>query len=335
MKVAIVAPPFGENGGPEVVSKNLAEALSSEGVDVTLFAPEDWHTSVPHIPTLKKSIWNMKKDEKKDIEKLRIDSQMKVVEFANEFDIIHFNCQSHSQYAAKKINKPCVITLHNNYSKEKTEGLRRLNLHPVAISNTQNKRSSADAVVHNGIPLSDIEPSFEKGDYLLFIGRLTDQKGVDTAIKIALESGEKLVILGRIGNTRERKLYFENKLQPFIDGKQICYVGNVDHDDVYEYCRKAKALLFPIRRPESFGLVAIEALACGTPVIGTKIDPLPEILNDGQVAFLSDDIKELVSFVKHIEKVDRKKCRKFVEEKFSGKAMAQNYLKFYQKILGF
>lgn len=334
LKIAIVAPPFGENGGPEVVSKNLAEALQKEGVEVTLFAPGDWHTTVKHVATLEKSIWNMSSIEKRGkIEQLRIDSQMKVIEYADEFDLIHFNCQRYAPFAVKHINKPYVVTLHNNYSKEKTEELRKLGLYTVAVSHAQNKKAFADAVIGNGLPVSQISASFEKGKYLIFLGRLTDQKGVDTAIKIALKSGEKLYIFGRIGNTKERKEYFKEKIKPFIDDKQIFYFGNVSHEEIYQYCSQAKALLFPIRRAESFGLVVIEALSCGTPIIGTCTDPLTEILKDRKVSLLSDNFDELVVAAKNTEIFDRRACRKYAKENFDSIVMAKKYLNLYEKIV--
>lgn len=333
IKVAIVAPPFGEIGGPEVVAKNLAEALQEEGIDVTLFAPGDWKTRVKHVPTLKKSIWNMASSEKGNVEKLRIDNQMEVVGHADKFDIIHFHCQRYSPLAAEKINKPCVLTFHNNFSKEAVLMAKKAKLHLVAISHAQNKENLADVVIYNGIPIKDIKSSYDEGKYLLFLGRLTDQKGVDKAIQIAKKAEKKLYILGRIGNTKERKEYFEEKIKPFIDGKQIYYPGTVDHDKVYEYCAGAQALLFPIRRPEAFGLVAIEALACGTPVIGTRVAPLPEILKDDQVAFLSDDVDELVEAAKNSSLFDRKACREYAKKNFDSSVMARKYIEFYKKLL--
>ncbi len=334
LSVAIVAPPFGEASGPEVVAKDIAEALQKEGIDVTLFAPGDWKTDVKHIPTLEKSIWNMTLAEKRGkIEALRIKNQMKIVEYVDKFDIIHFHCQKYSPLAAEKIVNPCVLTFHNNFSEKDFRLAKKANLYTVAISHSQNKKNLTDAVIYNSVPVNKIKPSFKKGDYLLFLGRLADQKGVDTAIEIAKKSEKKLHILGRIGNTQERKKYFEEKIKPFVDNRQIYYLGTVEHEKIYEYCAKAEALLFPIRRPEAFGLVAIEALACGTPVIGTKTAPLPEILKNKKVAFLSDDINELAMAAKNTGLFDRKTCRKYAEKNFGSSIMAKKYIELYKKIL--
>lgn len=334
MKIAIVAPPFGESGGPEIVAKNIAHALKKEGVDVTLFAPGDWKTDVKHVHTLSKSIWNMSaKDKKGKIEELRIKNQMKVVEYADSFDVVHFHCQRYSLYAAAKIKRPCILTFHNNFSKEMVLNAKRAGMHTVAISYAQNKKNLADTVIHHGIPTEKITPSFKKGSYLLFLGRLSDQKGVDIAIEIARRSGKKLYIFGRVGNTEERKKYFEKKIKPFIDNNHVFFRGMISHDEIYKYCANAEALLFPIRRSEAFGLVSIEALACGTPVICTEVAPLTEILKDTRVSFLSNDINELVEAAKNIESFDRKVCRKYAEEKFDSSRMAKEYIALYRKIL--
>lgn len=333
LRIAIVAPPFGDTGGPEVAVVNLTEALVAEGADVTLFAPGDWKTTAKHVQTIEKSIWNMKNEEKGEIGALRLKSQMKVVEYADDFDIIHFNCQRFSNFAAEKIKKTTVLTMHNNFSDEMLEEMKSANLHVVAISNAQARGRSVDAVIPHGIPTNKIKPSYKDGKYLLFLGRLTDQKGVDIAIDIAKKTGKKLYIIGRKGNTKERKKYFNDFLSPFIDGEQIVYIGTVEHEKIYEYCADAEALLFPIRRPEAFGLVAVEALACGTPIIGTMIAPLPENLSDKNVAFLSNDIDKLVDAVNNIGMFDRKMCRKYAEKHFDSSVMAKRYLELYEKIL--
>lgn len=333
LKIAMVAPPFGDTGGPEVAVLNLVEALVKEGVDVTLFAPGDWKTSANHIATLPKSIWNMSKSEKTKIETLRMQSQMAVVKFTDKFDVIHFHCQRFSHFAAKKINKPTVLTMHNNFSDEMLVRMKSAGMYIVALTGAQAHGRKVDAIIAHGIAVDHIKPSYKKGKYLLFLGRLAEQKGVDRAIEIAKKAEKKLYIIGRTGNTKERKKYFKDFIEPFIDDKRIFYLGTVEHEKIYDYCANAEALLFPIRRPESFGLVSMEALACGTPIIGTRVAPLPEILKNNRVAFLSDNVEDLISAAKNTDIFDRKECRKYVEENFDSKIMAKNYLKLYKKII--
>ncbi|EKE20307.1 MAG: glycosyl transferase group 1 [uncultured bacterium] len=333
LSIAMVAPPFGDTGGPEVAVLNLAEALEKAGAEVTLFAPGDWHTSVKHVATLPKSIWNMKKEEKLEIDSLRMQSQMLVVEQSDNFDIVHFHCQRFSHFAAEKIKKPTVLTMHNNFSDEMLEEMKKSGMKIVALSDAQARGRDVDAIIGHGLPMKNIKPSYEKGKYLLFLGRIAEQKGVDTAIEIAKKTGKKLYIIGRIGNTKERKKYFTENVESFVDEKQIFYLGTVEHEKIYEYCAGAEALLFPIKRPESFGLVSLEALACGTPVIGTKVAPLPEILRNEKVAFLSDKTEELIDAVKNIDRFDRHACRKYAEDNFDSLVMAMKYLELYEKIL--
>ena len=329
----MVAPPFGESGGPEVATINLAEALARAGVDVTLFAPGDWKVKVKHVPTLPKSIWNMSKEEKADIEELKIASQLAVVGYANNFDIVHFHSKHYAHFAAKKINKPAVLTMHNNFSDAYFSEVRAAGFYTVAVSKAQARGRKVDAIINHGLPLEDIEPCYKAGKDLVFIGRLTDQKGIEEAIAIARKAGRKLHIFGRIGNTSERRQYFEECIKPHIDQEKIIYHGAVSHSEIYGFLKRSGALLFPIRRPEVFGLVAAEALACGVPVIGTKTAPLPELLTSSNVCFLSDDLNELVAAASNLEKFERRSCRRYAEDNFNSSIMAQNYIQLYRDIL--
>lgn len=333
LSVAMVAPPFGDTGGPEIVAQNLTDALLELGVSVTLFAPGDWKTRAKHVITLEKSITNMAASDKKDILKLRLESQMRVVESAQKFDLIHFHSQREAANVAKKISKPCVLSFHNKIKEEQFIENVEAGLNIVALSNAQCGGFEVAAMIHNGVPVKSISFSFEKGNYLIFVGRIDDQKGVDIAIEIAKKAGKKLYIFGRVGKTVVRKKFFAEKVEPFLDNEKIVYKGEVSHEQAYEYMRNAEALLFPIRREEVFGMVVAEALACGTPVIGTKTAPLPEILRDSRVAFLSDDIDELVEAAKNTDRFNRMACRKYAEENFDSSVMAEKYLKLYKKIL--
>jgi glycosyltransferase involved in cell wall biosynthesis len=332
-RIALIAPPFGATGGPEIATLNLAEALYDEGIDVTLFAPGDWKTRVKHIETIPKSIWNMGKNEKGDIRALRMESEMAIMKYLKDFDLIHFNVQKYSPDVARLTEKPTVLTMHNNFSDLDLEKAKSAGMHVVALSQSQAKGRKVDAIIFHGLSMKNIVPSFVSGEHLVFVGRLTQQKGVETAIEIAKKSGNILYIIGRAGNTIERKKYFEEKIAPSIDGKRIIYLGTIDHDKIFDYCAKAKALLFPILRSESFGLVAIEALACGTPVIGTSVDPLPEILNDKKVAFLSNNINDLVLAVNNVNQFVREDCRKFAQTNFDSHVMARKYIALYNDIL--
>jgi glycosyltransferase involved in cell wall biosynthesis len=332
LSVAMVAPPFGDTGGPEIVTQNLADSLVKLGVDVTLFAPGDWKTDVKHVVTLEKSIQNMKKEDKGNIEELRIDSQTEVIQYAENFDVVHFHSQREAAIVAEKITAPCVLSFHNRIKKEEFAECAKAGLYTVALSNSQKGKLAVSAMIYNGVPVQEIDYSFEKGGYLMFIGRFSDQKGIDTAIELAIRAKKKLLIFGRIGNTKERKDFFQKKIEPFLDDENVIYKGEVTHAEIYEYLRGASALLFPIRRSEVCPMVVAEALSCGTPIIGTRVAPLPELLNDASVAFLSDDVEELVDALKNIERFDRKACREYAEKNFDSLVMAKKYLELYESI---
>ncbi|KKT94524.1 MAG: Glycosyl transferase group 1 [Parcubacteria group bacterium GW2011_GWC1_45_14] len=337
IKVAMIAPSFGDIGGPEVVTQNLTDALLELGVDVTLFAPADWKTKAKHIRSLKKSLWNM--DGMSDMESgiirnYRISAQVKILKHQQDFDIIHLHSHKYAYAVAENLDKPCVISFHNRFSKEALEQIKETGAYTVALSESQKRGMEVSEVIHNGVPTGKIEHSLDKGGYLMFVGRLADQKGVDTAIEIAKKAQKKLLIFGRKGNSEERQVFFDEKISPFLDEENIIYKGEVSHSEIYDYLRGAEALLFPIKRPEVFGMVAAEALACGTPVIGTTTDPLPEILRNEKVAFLSDDLEKLVEAAKNTDRFDRKECRKYAEENFDSLVMAKKYLELYEEILG-
>ncbi|HPN96198.1 MAG TPA: glycosyltransferase [Candidatus Moranbacteria bacterium] len=337
LRIAMVAPPFGDNGGPEIVTQNLTDALLRLGADVTLFAPADWKTKAQHVPTLEQSLWNMKNfalQDKVSRRNLIISSQTKVLSYQDKFDIIHLHSQKYAYTIAASAKIPCVLSFHNKINEDLFCQLKKTSIFTVSLSNSQKGLLKTSAMIYSGIPLNNIVPSFDSGKYLIAIGRLAEQKGIDTAIQIARKAAKKLLIFGRIGNSQERQHYFNKKINPFIDGKNVIYKGEVSNKEIYKYLRDAEALLFTIKRPEVFGLVAIEALASGTPVIGTKIAPLPEFLIDPKTSFLSNNLTELISAAKKPEILfDRKKCRQYAENNFDSLVMAKKYLKLYKKIL--
>jgi glycosyltransferase involved in cell wall biosynthesis len=336
IRVAIVAPPFGSIGGPEVVAQNLTDALLKKGIDVTLFAPKDWKTKAKLIPTLEKSLWNIKNFSKQPVRvrnNMIISSQVKILSYQKDFDIIHLHSQGYAYAVGINLSVPSVLSLHSHIGLGEFQQIKKTGVHIVSLSDSQQEKIKTEATIWNGVPVEKIKYSAKKGKYLIAIGRLTNQKGIDVAIQIAKKAGKKLLIFGRIGNSEERQEYFANKIKPFIDGKQIIYKGEVSHERIYDYLRNAEALLFTIKGSEICPMVVAESLACGTPIIGTRIKPLLEILKDKKTAFLSDDINKLVKCVKNINNFDRQACRTYAEKYFDSSVMAEKYLELYYKIL--
>ena len=237
LRIAMVAPPFGDTGGPEVVTQNLTNAFLQLGIDVTLFAPADWNTAAKHVVTLKKSIWNMENVKELSLAEfraLKIASQEKVLEFQKDFDIIHLHSQRYAAGVAAKAVIPCVLSFHNRFLPEVFDEAVKVNLSTVALSESQRGGMRTSAMIYNGLPVENIKFSLEKGEYLMFVGRLTDQKGIDIAIQIAIKAKKKLLIFGRIGNTQERKDFFAKEIEPFLSDS-IVYMGETTHDQIYEY----------------------------------------------------------------------------------------------------
>lgn len=337
IKVAMVAPPFGEIGGPEVVVKNLTDALLERKIDVTLFAPADWKTKAKHIPTLEKSLWNMenfKKQTRRSRINLIIESLIKVLFYQDQFDLIHIHSSAYAYNIGRFSKIPCVLSFHNIIITPEYKQIKRVGIYPVALSEYQKGKLNTAAKIWNGVPTKSIKYSLKKGKYLIFVGRLTDQKGVDRAIQIAIKAEKKLLIFGRIGNSPERQEYFRKKIKPYLNKKMIIYKKEVSHERIYQYLRNAEATLLPIRRHEVCPMVIMESLACGTPVIGSRVDPLPELIGkNNKIGIVSNNIKLLVKSVKNIDQFDRNECRRYAEKYFDSSVMADKYIRLYEKIM--
>lgn len=335
IKIAMVAPPFGPEGGPEVVCRHLTDALVDMGIDVTLFAPGDWETKAKHIQTLPISLWKMK-NFKKQSEFFRKNliyfSQLKIIKNQEKFDIIHLHSQRNAYVVAKFLEKPCLLTLHNIIGRMDLDQIRETKLKLVAISEGRKKMIGNSQVIENGINVKELEYSFGRGKYLLVVGRLIEQKGIDVAIKIAKKAAKKLIIIGRIGNSPKRQAYYQKKIKPFLD-KNIIHKNQMPQKRVYEYMKNAEALISPIRgRLTVVPLVVMESLACGTPVISTPVKPAPAFLKNKKIGIFSANTRELIGAAKEVNRFSRAECRKFAEKYFDSHIMAEKYAKLYKKI---
>jgi glycosyltransferase involved in cell wall biosynthesis len=185
--------------------------------------------------------------------------------------------------------------------------------------------------VYHGMPAGTLQPSYKPGEYLAFLGRLTREKGPETAIRLARASGMPLRMAAKIPRAAGR--YYNECLKPMIDGKQIVLVGELDDRAKGDLLRGAAALLFPIDWPEPFGLVMIEAMACGTPVIAFRRGSVPEVIDDGQSGFAVDDEEAAVAAIKRIGQLDRRLVRATFERRFTARRMAENYVRHYRTVL--
>ncbi|MCK5085412.1 glycosyltransferase family 4 protein, partial [Candidatus Parcubacteria bacterium] len=202
----------------------------------------------------------------------------------------------------------------------------------VSISNNQRKGMpdlNYAATVYNGLDIEKFKFQKKHKNYLAFLGRFSSEKGVDTAVKVAAKSGEKIKIAGNIwGNG-----FYNEKVKPYLKKGEIENVGLLREDQLSDFLGGAKALLFPIRWEEPFGLVMIEAMACGVPVIAFNRGSAPEVIKHGKTGFIVENEEEMIEAIKNIDKIDREDCRKHIEGNFTVGKMVDGYEDVYGKIL--
>ncbi len=186
------------------------------------------------------------------------------------------------------------------------------------------------ATVYLGMPTTALEPCYEPDRYLAFLGRITPEKGPEMAIRLARESGRALRIAAKIPRGESR--YFKERIEPLVDGASVDFISEVGDNMKENFLGKAAALLFPIDWPEPFGLVMIEAMACGTPVIAMRRGSVPEIIEDGVTGFVVDNEEQALAAIDRLGTIDRRRVRKEFERRFSVHRMANDYLQLYKML---
>jgi glycosyltransferase involved in cell wall biosynthesis len=185
--------------------------------------------------------------------------------------------------------------------------------------------------VYHGLPSDSLHPRFEPGSYLAFLGRLTKEKGPEEAMRIARDAGMPLRIAAKV--PKGERGYFKEQLEPKIDGRDIQLTGEVNDDTKEQFLAEAAALLFPIDWPEPFGLVMIEAMACGTPVIAYRHGSVPEVIDEGVTGFVVDSEEEAVRAVRRLGEIDRRQVRACFERRFAARRMASEYVALYEELV--
>jgi glycosyltransferase involved in cell wall biosynthesis len=184
--------------------------------------------------------------------------------------------------------------------------------------------------VYHGLPLDLLQPRFRQGKYLAFLGRISPEKGTDRAIRIACTLGMDLKIAAKVD--RADREYFEQQIKPLLCDSHVEFVGEICERQKSEFLGNALAVLFPVDWPEPFGLVMIEAMACGTPVVAFRRGSVPEVMDDGVTGFLCNDTEEAIRAVPRTAELSREQCRKVFEERFSAPRMARDYVKLYDRL---
>ena len=319
-------------GGTELVISWLTEELVRRGHDVTLLASGDSKTSAKFIPIWSKSLWRAHLAAPHAVFALLYE---KLAQIQENFDIIHDHCEFYTTPFAPFLKRPIVSTIHHPMYEELIVLFKRFpNINYVAISKNQRKTApgvSFAKTIYHGLPIDKYSFGPKHKDYLLWLSKITPEKGPAEAIDIAKKMGQKLIISGNI--LKEYADYFEYRLKPLIDGKQIQFVGAASFEKKIELLKNAKGFLFPIKRPEPFGLVVAEAMACGTPVVTYKTGAMPEIIKDGKTGFLVNSQEEMIAALGKIDQIERVACRRHIARKFSLKKMVNKYEALYNKIL--
>jgi glycosyltransferase involved in cell wall biosynthesis len=337
MRIALVAPPFIpvppiEYGGTELFIANLATRLKHRGVDVVVYTngastievEKRWLYSDPEWP-LRGDIY----DNLKDI----AHTSWAVKDAASDScDVIHLN-NAPGLANSRFVKVPFVYTVHHPHTNDLSEfyGLFP-DVHYVTISDFQRRKENFVRVrtIHHGVDATACKVIAEKKDYLAFLGRIAPIKGTHIAIEVAKKAGIPLKIAGEIQPVYQE--YFDTQIKPHIDGKFIEFIGEVDLAAKNELLSNARALLFPIQWNEPFGLVMIEAMACGTPVLAFPGGSVSEIVRDGVSGWICKTADEMTQKAQTIG-IAPSVVRKYLEENFSLDVMADRYLQLYQEIV--
>ncbi len=339
MKIAQVAPlhesvPPRTYGGTERVVSYLTEALVDAGHEVTLYASGDSRTRAELVPVVEEGL-RLKGDCRDPLAHhvLMLD---RVLRDAHRYDIIHFHIDYLHFPLARALSLPQLTTLHGRLDIPDLAPLYRTydDMPVVSISNDQRgPLPMADwvATVYNGLPEDLYRFHPEHQGYLAFLGRISPEKGITRALEIAKAVGMPLKVAAKIDAVDRQ--YYEEIVAPQMDHPLIEYVGEIGEADKGDFLGGARALLFPIDWPEPFGLVMIEAMACGTPVIAYRRGSVPEVIEDGRSGFIVDHLSGAIEAVSRIDEIDRAACRAAFEARFTARHMAAAYVAAYEKVL--
>jgi glycosyltransferase involved in cell wall biosynthesis len=339
MRIAQVAPLYESvppklYGGTERIVSYLTEELVKQGHDLTLFASGDSLTQAELVPICPQAL----RLNPNCIDQLAPHVLMLETVFAhrNLFDIIHFHIDYLHFPLIRNFDISALTTLHGRLDVPELAPLyREFREIPVSSISEMQRRPlpwlNWQGTVYHGLPGNQFEFHPEPGQYLAFLGRTSPEKGLDQAIAIAKRAGMPLKIAAKVD--RADKEYFEHCIKPLLQDPLIEFLGEVGFPEKNALLGGAAAFLFPIVWPEPFGIVMIEALACGTPIIAYPQGSVPEVVEDGITGFLVHNVAEAVDAVQRIGSIDRAMCRRQFEERFTASLMSSQYVQLYETIL--
>jgi glycosyltransferase involved in cell wall biosynthesis len=339
MRIAQVSPLYESvpprlYGGTERVVSYLTEELVTQGHDVTLFASADSVTRARLIACCPQSL----RLHAGCVDQLshHITMLERVAGMADEFDMVHYHIDYLHYPLSRRLGNPHVTTLHGRLDLADLQPLYRefADMPVVSISDAQRAPlpgANWQGTVHHGLPRYLFGFHAGAGPYLAFLGRISPEKQVDQAIAIARRAGMPLRIAAKVDRTDQA--YFDAVVRPLLEEPLVEFLGEIGDHEKDAFLGNALALLFPIDWPEPFGLVMIESMACGTPVIAYRRGSAAEVLDDGVTGFIVNGLDEAVEAVGRVAQLDRRRCRQVFEERFSAEVMARAYLAVYRRIL--
>lgn len=339
MRIAQIAPlvesvPPQYYGGTERVVHYLTEELVRTGHDVTLYASGDSRTSARLRSTCESALRLGRKELADPLSHHMLLAEV-VAQEASEYDILHFHID-YIPFSLIRQNKlPAVTTLHGRQDVPDLFPLYREfdDMRLISISDAQRapmEWANWQATVYHGLPEDLFEPRYEPGSYLAFVGRVSPEKRVDLAIEIAKQAGMQIRIAAKIDPADQA--YYDS-VRHLFDQPHVDFLGEIGEEQKGEFLANAAALLFPVDWPEPFGLVMIESLACGTPVIAFRRGSVPEIVDHGLTGFVVDNVEEAAAAARRISLIKRPVCRSEFERRFSARRMCHDYVHVYRQVL--
>ena len=339
LRIAQVAPLYESvppklYGGTERVVSYLTEELVAQGHDVTLFASGDSVTAARLVAITPRAL----RLDEASVDQLahHIVLLEEVFQRAPEFDILHFHIDYLHFPLSRRTDVPRVTTLHGRLDLPDLVPLYERYCDEPVVSISDNQRGPLPmanwvATVHHGLPAEACAEGIAPQGYLAFLGRISPEKGVESAIEIARAAGLPLRIAAKID--RADRAYFERDVAPLFELPGVEYIGEIGDAEKPAFLAGARALLFPIDWEEPFGMVMIEAMACGTPVVAFRRGSVPEVLEDGVTGYLVETVEEAITAVTRLDRFDRGQCRAEFERRFTATRMAHDYLDVYRALL--
>jgi len=321
-------------GGTERVVSFLTEELVNDGHEVTLFASGDSVTRANLVACVPRAL----RFESRCVDPFAHHMRMveEVARREAEFDVIHFHVGHPHFPVMRRLGTPHVSTMHGRLDIPDLLPLYRTFADEPLVSISDAQRAPVEfaawqGTVHNGLPPDLLSFRADRGQYLAFLGRMSPEKGVERAIEIAKRTGMLLKMAAKVDKVDEE--YFASRIKPLLDDPLIEFLGEIDEPEKDRFLGEASVVLFPVEWPEPFGLVMIEAMACGTPVVAFARGSVREVIADGVSGFVVENVDEAVDAVQRALALPRRLCRASFEERFTAQRMADEYLSIYEKLL--